>query len=64
MTDHSRMSTAIATARELGATVLTVDSDPHAEEFYRAMGAEVIGAGPKHAPGLPEWYLRKMRFLL
>jgi GNAT superfamily N-acetyltransferase len=55
---------AITTARDLGATVLTVDSDPHAEPFYRAMGAVVVGAVPKHAPGLPDWYLRKMRFLL
>jgi GNAT superfamily N-acetyltransferase len=55
---------AIATARELGATVLTVDSDPHAEPFYRAMGAVTVGEGPRHAPGLPEWYLRKMRYPL
>jgi len=55
---------AVATARDLGAAILTIDSDPHAEGFYRAMGAEVVGAGPKHAPGLPDWYVRKMRLLL
>jgi GNAT superfamily N-acetyltransferase len=55
---------AVATARQLGATTLTIDSDPHAEAFYRAMGATTVGEGPRHAPGLPDWYLRKMRFLL
>jgi len=55
---------AVATARGLGATVLTVDSDPHAEAFYRAMGATAVGEGPRHAPGLPDWYLLKMRLPL
>src|SRR4051794_10725849 len=55
---------AIATARQLGATALTIDSDPHAEGFYRAMGATTIGEGPRDAPGLPDWHLRKLRFLL
>lgn len=34
---------AVRTARELGAARLEIDSDPHAEEFYRRMGAVRIG---------------------
>jgi GNAT superfamily N-acetyltransferase len=33
----------LATARELGFTRLTIDADPNAEPFYRAMGARLIG---------------------
>ncbi|MFJ6614008.1 GNAT family N-acetyltransferase [Streptomyces sp. NPDC091289] len=33
-------------ARRLGFTRLTIDSDPNAEPFYRAMGAVRIGATP------------------
>ncbi|MFD4016785.1 MULTISPECIES: GNAT family N-acetyltransferase [Streptomyces] len=33
-------------ARRLGFTRLTIDADPHAEPFYRAMGAVRIGATP------------------
>ncbi|WP_042422931.1 GNAT family N-acetyltransferase [Streptacidiphilus anmyonensis] len=35
-----------AAARELGCTRLELDADPNAEPFYRAMGAEVVGASP------------------
>jgi GNAT superfamily N-acetyltransferase len=41
---------AAETARALGATVLTIDSDPHAEPFYRAI--------------MPEWRIRVMRLAL
>ncbi|MDI5966037.1 GNAT family N-acetyltransferase [Streptantibioticus silvisoli] len=34
----------IATARRAGFTTLTIDADPNAEGFYRAMGAVRIGA--------------------
>lgn len=37
---------AVATARERGCRELRVQSDPHAEGFYRAMGAERIGSKP------------------
>lgn len=37
---------AVATARERGFRELLVQSDPHAEGFYRAMGAERIGSQP------------------
>ncbi|WP_084728833.1 GNAT family N-acetyltransferase [Streptacidiphilus neutrinimicus] len=35
-----------STARGLGCTRLELDADPNAEAFYRAMGAEVVGASP------------------
>jgi len=37
---------AVATVRERGFRELRVQSDPHAEGFYRAMGAERIGSQP------------------
>ena len=52
---------AVATAREMGASVLTWYSDPHAAPFYRAMGAEWIGEEPTSRPG---WALQKFRFSL
>lgn len=30
-------------ARNLGADILTIESDPNAEAFYRKMGAELVG---------------------
>ncbi len=35
---------AVATARALGHRALVVVADPHAEGFYRRMGARVVGA--------------------
>ncbi|CAK7283723.1 GNAT family N-acetyltransferase [Streptomyces sp. RM1] len=37
---------AVAAARDLGFTRLTIDADPHAEPFYRAMGAVRTGTVP------------------
>jgi GNAT superfamily N-acetyltransferase len=37
---------AIQTARSTGFRCLTIESDPHAEPFYRAMGAVRIGSVP------------------
>ena len=37
---------ALTTARQLGCHELLIDSDPHAEGFYRAMGAQRIGVSP------------------
>jgi GNAT superfamily N-acetyltransferase len=37
------LSHAMKTARARGATRLQIDSDPHAEEFYRRMGARRVG---------------------
>jgi GNAT superfamily N-acetyltransferase len=37
---------AVAYARRLGATEIVVESDPNAEGFYRAMGAERVGSRP------------------
>ena len=43
---------AIETARRLGLTSLLVTADPHAEGFYRAMGATRVGRVPSEiAPG-------------
>ena len=50
---------AIATARELGATVVTLYSDPNAAPFYRAMGAEWVGEEPTSRP---DWALQLFRF--
>ncbi|MGR6975225.1 GNAT family N-acetyltransferase [Streptomyces cynarae] len=36
----------IAAGRDLGFTQLTIDADPNAEPFYRAMGAVRIGTVP------------------
>ncbi|MFF1833713.1 GNAT family N-acetyltransferase [Streptomyces sp. NPDC058231] len=36
----------VATARALGFTQLTIDADPNAEPFYRAMGAVGSGSVP------------------
>ena len=37
---------AVAEARRLGATRMTIEADPDAEPFYRRMGARVIGTVP------------------
>lgn len=37
---------ALATAARLGFTRLTIDADPNAEPFYRAMGAVTVGRTP------------------
>jgi GNAT superfamily N-acetyltransferase len=37
------LSHALETARTHGAARLAIDSDPHAEEFYRRMGARCVG---------------------
>ncbi|MFI9025491.1 GNAT family N-acetyltransferase [Streptomyces sp. NPDC053560] len=36
----------VATGRQLGFTRLTIDADPNAEPFYRAMGAVRTGSAP------------------
>ncbi len=55
---------AVAAARERGATVLTIRSDPHAEPFYRAMGAVAVGQTGSSPPHMPDWRLRMMRFAI
>ena len=45
---------ALATARAGGAWIVTVDSDPHAEAFYRACGAVRQGEVPAPIPGVPD----------
>ncbi|HEX2210045.1 MAG TPA: GNAT family N-acetyltransferase [Longimicrobium sp.] len=43
---------AMDTARALGATRMEIDSDPHAEAFYRRMGARRIGVVPAGVEGV------------
>jgi GNAT superfamily N-acetyltransferase len=50
---------AVATAREMGASVLTLASDPNAAPFYRAMGAEWVREEPTSRP---DWALQMFRF--
>jgi len=50
---------AVSTARDLGAEVLVLASDPNAAPFYRAMGAEWTGEEPTSRPG---WSLQMFRF--
>jgi N-acetylglutamate synthase-like GNAT family acetyltransferase len=52
---------AAATARELGAEVMTFAADPHAAPFYRAMGAEWTHEEPTSRPG---WTLQMFRYSL
>jgi GNAT superfamily N-acetyltransferase len=55
---------AVETARTLGVRVLTIDSDPNAEPFYRRMGAETIGEYDWTPPMMPGWRVKKMRFTI
>ncbi len=50
---------AVGTAGTMGATVLTLASDPNAAPFYQAMGAEWLGEEPTSRPG---WALQLFRF--
>lgn len=50
---------AVETARALGATTMTLASDPNAAPFYAAMGAEWVRAQPTSWPG---WELQMFRF--
>jgi GNAT superfamily N-acetyltransferase len=43
-----------AEAAGRGAEVLVIESDPHAEVFYRRLGAITVGAVPAPAPGAPD----------
>jgi GNAT superfamily N-acetyltransferase len=52
---------AVATAREMGASVLTLASDPNAAPFYAAMGAVWVREEPTSRPG---WALQMFRFSL
>jgi ribosomal protein S18 acetylase RimI-like enzyme len=53
---------AIETARKLGLSSFTLDADPNAEAFYRAMGAERIGE--RESPVQPGRMLPLMRYQL
>lgn len=42
---------AVQTVRSMGGSVLNIVSDPHAEAFYRRMGASPVGQAPSKIPG-------------
>ena len=42
---------AVLTVRSLGGSVLNIVSDPHAEGFYRRMGASRVGEAPSKPEG-------------
>jgi GNAT superfamily N-acetyltransferase len=46
---------AVEKARELGASRLEIESDPHAEGFYRKMGAKRSGEHLTHVLGEPRF---------
>ena len=52
-----------ANARRAGAVRLIVESDPHAEGFYRKMGARLRGRVPAHVQNV-ERFLPKLEKLL
>jgi RimJ/RimL family protein N-acetyltransferase len=45
---------ALGVAAELGAMMLSIDADPHAESFYVACGAQRVGAVPAPIDGMPD----------
>ncbi|GAA0575970.1 hypothetical protein GCM10010172_70880 [Paractinoplanes ferrugineus] len=49
-------------AADLGFTSLLIDADPHAEGFYRAMGATRVGESASTA--VPGRLLPQLRFVL
>lgn len=53
---------AVSTARNLGATVMTLDADPNAEAFYVRMGAVTVGEHDWEPPMMPGWRVKKMRY--
>lgn len=52
---------AVHTVRSMGGSVLTIVSDPHAEGFYRRMGARRVGRAPSRIAGR---YLPLMRLVI
>ena len=55
---------AVAVAKSLGASVLTVDADPNAEPFYLRMGATTVGEHDWEPPMMPGWRVKKMRYAI
>lgn len=54
--------TAVSAARETGASILELDADPNAEDFYLAMGAHRVGEVPSDS--IPGRMLPLMAFAL
>ena len=52
---------ALATARSLGVSEMTMYADPNAAPFYRAMGAEWLGEETTSRPG---WNLQRFRVVV
>ncbi len=45
---------AVGVASQGGATMLTIDADPHAEAFYRACGAKTVSTVAAPLEGMPD----------
>jgi len=56
------LRSALETARRHGARNVRVESDPHAEGFYRNAGAARVGSIPAPMPGAPERVLPVLEF--
>ena len=57
------LSHALATAARAGASEVTVDADPYAEEFYLACGAVRRGEVPAPIPGQPNRVRPQLAFV-
>jgi GNAT superfamily N-acetyltransferase len=55
---------AVITARDLGATAITLDADPNAEPFYLRMGAVTVAVADWEPPMMPGWRVRLMRYAI
>lgn len=49
---------AVQTAKHLGFRYMFIDSDPYAETFYQAMGAQRIGQSESSVPGIMQPLMR------
>lgn len=58
------LRSALETARRHGARSVRVESDPHAEIFYRSAGATRVGTIPAPMPGAPERVLPVLEFTI
>lgn len=58
---RSMLTSAMAVARQVGASELIIDSDPNAEGFYQACGAIRIGSLPAPIEGEPHRELPVLR---
>jgi predicted N-acetyltransferase YhbS len=58
------LAAAAATAKAAGQSVIAIDSDPNAEPFYRACGAELVGSVPAPIQGQPARVRPQLRLFI